>query len=211
MISIECDNCDLRFEVDEDRVPADGKIACPSCGDINRIARSAGGPAAAAPARAAGAEDETERNLCVVRPAMFRAHPFRYALIVVLAVGGLVGGIAIPRTEGIWDWLSLPCYLASIAAIGWFGAWWLASHLWIKVTISNKRTVRYEGIIRRHSTEVLHDHVRSVDINQNFVQRLLNVGYIGIDSAGQDGIEIEIRDIPGPYEVKKIIDQYRAM
>jgi uncharacterized membrane protein YdbT with pleckstrin-like domain len=53
--------------------------------------------------------------------------------------------------------------------------------------------------------------VRSVDIDQNFVQRIFRVGYIGIDSAGQDGIEIEIRDIPGPYEIKRLIDQYRKM
>ena len=58
---------------------------------------------------------------------------------------------------------------------------------------------------------MLHDHVRSVDITQTFADRMLNVGYIGIDSAGQDGIEIEINDIPRPYDVKAIIDRYRRM
>ena len=28
---------------------------------------------------------------------------------------------------------------------------------------------------------------------------------------GSHGIEVEIRDIPGPYEIKKMIDRYRRM
>ena len=40
---------------------------------------------------------------------------------------------------------------------------------------------------------------------------MLNVGYIGISSSGQDGIEIEVRDIPRPYDVKELIDEYREM
>ena len=50
---------------------------------------------------------------------------------------------------------------------------------------------------------------RSVDIRQNFLQRIFNVGYNGIDSAGQDDVEIEIRDIPSPFNVKRTIDRHR--
>jgi uncharacterized membrane protein YdbT with pleckstrin-like domain len=142
---------------------------------------------------------------------MFRAHPFRYLTLVGVLVAGIVLALAAPRSEKVWSWLMWPGVLLAAGAAAWWIKWWIASHLWIRVCISNKRTIRHEGIIRRHSTEVLHDHVRSVDINQNFVQRIFGVGYIGIDSAGQDGIEIEIRDIPGPYEIKAIIDRYRDM
>jgi hypothetical protein len=37
----------------------------------------------------------------------------------------------------------------------------------------------------------------------------MHVGSIGISSSGQAGIEIFIRGVPNPYEVKRIIDQYR--
>ena len=43
---------------------------------------------------------------------------------------------------------------------------------------------------------------------------MLRIGDLDIDSAGQGGdsdIEIQMKDIPRPYEVKKIIDQYRQM
>ncbi len=211
MIDIICDKCERAFTVEDDT--AGGKVACPLCGDINRVpaedvpaGRSeAPPPRRESPASAGGPEHE----LAVVRPAMVRAHPFRFLVIFALIVGGTAAAIWGWRTATTWAaWLGLFPLLGGVI---WLLGWWLATTLWIKVTITNKRTVRHEGIIRRHSTEVLHDHVRSVDIDQNFVQRIFRVGYIGIDSAGQDGIEIEIRDIPGPYEIKRLIDRYRKM
>ena len=65
--------------------------------------------------------------------------------------------------------------------------------------------------MRRHTSEVLHDHVRNIEIRQSFLQRITNVGYLGISSSGQDGIEIEIKDLPKPYELKALIDKYRNL
>jgi uncharacterized membrane protein YdbT with pleckstrin-like domain len=142
---------------------------------------------------------------------MFRAHPFRYLLLVLLFAGGIGLGIVVPIEGSLPPWLGwLGLGAAAVGMVLWL-IWWIGSTRWMKLSITNKRTVRHEGLIRRHSTEVLHDHVRSVDINQSFMQRILGVGYIGIDSAGQDDIEIEMRDIPNPYEVKKVIDTYRKM
>lgn len=158
-----------------------------------------------------GREPGPEERICVVHPAMFRAHPARYLLLVLLFVGGvtalLTGFVQAER----YGWLRYPGLTATLAAAAWWLWWWFFSTVCIKLEITNKRSIRQEGFIRRTSTEVLHDHVRSVDISQGFVQRVFNVGYIGIDSAGQDGIEIEIRDIPRPYDVKAIIDRYRRM
>jgi hypothetical protein len=210
MIEIECDKCERAFQVDDSE--AGGKVECPMCGDVNRVPETAAArpvPAAVRRADARPSADEAEKEIRVVRPAMFRAHPFRFLLILALIAGGVVGGIAGLRMDKPWlGWLSLAPVVFGLL---WLAKWWITAHLWIKISITNKRTIRHEGIIRRHSTEVLHDHVRSVDIKQNFMQRIMKVGYIGIDSAGQDDIEIEIRDIPGPYEIKKLIDRYRSM
>ncbi|MHC5113405.1 MAG: PH domain-containing protein [Planctomycetota bacterium] len=214
MIEIVCDACEKAFAVEDDQ--AGGKVPCPMCGDVNRVPEAASAaagdsaPAAASSGTGLPSASGAEQEIRVVRPAMFRAHPFRYLLIVVLALGGLVLSIA-AGTEKVWPWLTWVGVAATAIGGGWLVLWWLAAHLWIRVVITNKRTIRHEGIIRRHSTEVLHDHVRSVDIQQGFLHRLTNVGYIGVDSAGQDGIEIEIRDIPGPYDIKEIIDRYRKM
>lgn len=155
---------------------------------------------------------EPERIIAVVRPAMFRAHPFRFlgiALVFVAGVGGAIAAkIGIEGTTGTV--VALAAFLVALAAIVAWATWWIGASLWMRVEITNLRTVRYEGIVRRHSTEVLHDHVRSVDIRQGFLQRVMNVGTVGIDSAGQDGIEIEIDDMPDPYGIKKVIDRYRG-
>lgn len=172
--------------------------------------REAGAPPAGAPLPA---EHGPERRICIVRPAMFRAHPFKYLLIAVLFLGGLAGVvtsfIAEPSTTNqILRWAG---GLVALAAAVWWTTWWLSATVAIRLEITNKRTIRHEGIVRRSSTEVLHDHVRSVDIDQSVVQRILNTGFIGIDSAGQDDIEIRIQDVPTPYRIKSIIDRYREM
>ena len=143
--------------------------------------------------------------------AMFRAHPFRFLAIALLVLGGIVLAVAAMSSDKVWAWLSWVGLVLSVAGAFWWVVWYVAAHLWVKLTISNKRTIRHEGIIRRHTSEVLHDHVRNVEIKQSFLQRMLNVGYIGISSSGQDGIEIEVRDIPRPYALKALIDEYREM
>ena len=100
MISIQCDNCERIFEVPD--TEAGSKKPCPSCGDVNRVPAAPSEPAvAAAPAviseGSAGARDGAEQEITVIRPAMFRAHPFRY-LILVLIFGGGIGLL-------IWGWM----------------------------------------------------------------------------------------------------------
>ncbi len=198
MVAIQCDNCERTFEAD----PADGdapdKVPCPFCGDVNRVPA---GPRTG---------DRSEQQLRIVRPAMFRAHPFRFLSIAALFVTGVALSIWVSGLDQ-GRWLIWPCLLLSAAAVVWW-LWWLVSaYLWINLRITDKRTIRREGIIRRHTSEVLHDHVRNVEIKQSFIQRLFGVGYLGISSAGQDDIEIEIRDVPKPYEIKALIDRHRSM
>ncbi len=146
---------------------------------------------------------------------MFRARPFRYLFILILIFGGFTLAISSKVSEQVWPWTLWPALVISGMAILWFASWWLSTHFWVKLIVTNKRSIRQEGIIKRHTTEVLHDHIRSVDIRQTLLDRILKIGDLDIDSAGQGGesgdIEIQMTRIPRPYEVKKLIDQYRKM
>lgn len=221
-MELECDRCEKLFEAPADK--AGEKMPCPHCGDINRIPppekspaqtreQSSSPPAPADKPEAKGLPPESgpEIDITIVRPAMFRAHPFRYLLIVMMFFGGMGLTVLTPMIERWATWLAWPGLVIGLAGLTWYIAWWISTHLWVRLTLSNKRTVRSEGIIRRHTSEVLHDHVRNVSIQQSFLQRILRVGYLGIASAGQKGIEIEIHDIPHPDRVKAIIDEYRKM
>ena len=252
VITLTCDKCDKLFEIDDDAVGE--KVACPYCGDINRVPVAGGpggrpvatpgtavaprpGPApgpAPAPGALAGAPRalrqptaaEPERTIAVVRQAMFRAHPFWYMLMVIIFFGGIAMMILAQPNQpwGNAHWLVWAGVFLTGAAVLWWLGWWAAPHRWIKLTITNKRTIRQEGIVKRTTSEVMHRDVRDITIKQGLLQRILNVGYIGIDSAGQSGqmvedkpgqperrsqIEIEVENIPKPYKVKEIIDRYR--
>lgn len=232
MMTLTCDRCERTFEVDE--TAGAEKAACPHCGDVARIPRSAAMPTAplhsASAIGVSGAErprtdvagavgaDGGEQTLAVVRQAMFRAHPFWFLIMLACIVGGLgMAGFFASSVAGS----PLALVGLGIAAVGaiWWLAWWLAPHRWVKLTITTKRSIRQTGIVMRETSEVLHRHVTNVVIKQGAVDRLLNVGYLGLDTAGQGGepgrepgrtnIEIEIYNIPKPYEVKSIIDKYR--
>ncbi len=230
MISVACDKCDHVFEVDD--AAAGGKVSCPECGDVNRVeaeaeaepaqdaADGAADPHTAeaipatderSPARGLPPDHGPEQEICVIRPAMFRAHPFRGVMLLTLGIGGVVLAFLAAATDSVPEWLAWPGLFMMLGAAAWWFAWYVSACLWVKLRISNKRCIRREGIIRRHTSEVLHNHVRNVEIKQSFVQRVFDVGYLGISSSGQDGIEIEILDIPRPNRVKALIDEYRDM
>ena len=135
----------------------------------------------------------------------------KLGVIFIITLGGLFLIFAAKPMESLYDGLSYLGMVMALAGAIWWVYWFVASHLRVKLTISNKRTIRHEGIIRRHTSEVLHDHVRNVEIRQSLLQRILKVGYIGISSSGQDGIEIQVKDMPRPYAIKALIDEYREM
>ena len=228
MITIHCDNCEKAFEIEDDA--AGQKASCPYCGDVNRVP-TAGLPADAAPlpvgkplpegvapsrANATTAAAEPERQITVVRQAMFRAHPLWYSLMAILILGGIVVAVLAKTTNQFANmpWLVWVGLAAAGLGLIWWLVWWAAPHRWIKLVITNKRTIRQEGIIVRKTSEVLHNHIRNVKIEQTFVQRLLGVGSLSIDSAGGDEhemVEIQMNNVPRPYNVKQTLDQFRRM
>jgi hypothetical protein len=246
---IICDNCEEAFDTGLHK-PGE-KMPCPFCGDINRIpgepaaapepaphvqarndqeakqpAQDAAGEAPRPRSAAAPSPSAPERELLVVRQGMFRAHPFWYLLMVLLFVAGVALAIAAVPMQAVADWLAWGgLAMAGVAFLWWF-IWWIAPHRWVKLIITSKRTIRQEGIVMRKTSEVLHKHVTNVTISQGFIDRMLDVGYIAIDSAGQGGepmrgedgaqvrrsdIEIEVEHIPHPYEIKRLIDEHRGL
>ena len=240
LITLTCDKCDKPFEIEDD---ASGeKVSCPYCGDITRVPAAQPGAAAVSAATASAARtppattqrtgksatsgSDPETIVAVVRQGMFRAHPFWYLLMVLVFLGGIVLAVLsttmqqLAANSGWLLWVGSG--MAALGVLWWLG-WWAAPHRWVKLTITNKRTIRQEGIVMRKTSEVLHKHVTNVTIEQTLLGRLLDVGYIGIDSAGQGGevegsedqhhrrsaIEIEVDHIPHPFRIKEIIDRYR--
>lgn len=221
------------LEVDEDL--AKRKAACPHCRAVMVVPErsSAGETSDGVPfARSAvsgklnSEADESDRavelglppdsgpeqHVITLHPAMFRARPVYGGALALVAVAGLVllGYGAMVRTQPYaMAWLWGGCGLLLVAAVWW--AVWKVRCMTVSLIITNKRTTERRGILRRHTKEILHDKVQDLQISQSFVQRLAKVGSVGISSAGESGIEIQIDDLTDPIRVREIIDAYREI
>ncbi len=224
MLRINCDRCDDPLEFPDDR--AGEKVACPKCGDINRLpaATPASGNARdsetpgktttkAEPDRAALAglppDHGPEVRVRLVRPAMFRARPIVFSGVVLAGVLGLAGTIYFGAVDSRpWAmWLGVAAVLAAIVAM----VVWKVLTLAAGLEITTKRTIERKGLFSRATSEVLHDNIRNIQVDQTFVQRVFNVGSIGISSSGQDGIEVHMDAVPKPKELQRTIDLYRPL
>ncbi len=203
MIKIKCDKCERVIEVEPAK--AGQKIQCPSCGDTNLV------PAKVDRAAAAGFPSDSgpEQRVLIVRKAMFRAHPILISFLSLVAVGGLIGGTTMALT-GIGLVGAIPTWLLAIVAAGWLGVWKFLT-FGETLEITNKRSILHLGILRKNTTEVLHDNIRNVQVDQSFWNRVWNVGTMGISSSAQAGVEIEAKHIPKPHHVRKVIDLYRPI
>jgi membrane protein YdbS with pleckstrin-like domain len=86
--------------------------------------------------------------------------------------------------------------------------WWLRA-LCTTLTVTEKRVILRKGILFKEMSEVPIQDIRNVQISQGPFQRLTNAGKIGISSAGQSDIEIEVQGVLDPEGVKAIINKCR--
>lgn len=217
MVSKSCDRCERTIEFPDEQAGA--KVECPYCGDMNTMPALAGTHVPGRPgsrsdrAVAAGYPPDSgaEQRVAMVRPAWVRSRPFRAIGALLMAAGGVVLGlIHLVSPAAVPMWAAI---IAVLAALGFGGMvlWWWVESLSAALEVTNKRTVARRGILSRSTSEVLHDNIRNVQIEQTFWQRVWGVGSIGISSSGQDGIEIQMDRIPGPQRLQQVIDLYRPL
>jgi hypothetical protein len=220
LIRKACDNCDRTIEVGEDLAGA--KVRCSVCGDVNvmpgtaqpaeRGGRSGSGAAVTPESMGLPPDSGPERPVMRVRPAMLRARPMLFFGLVALVLAGF-GGVGWGLTGAGSGGKSVALATGGVAAavgMGALGVWKLVT-LSAALDITNKRSVHRVGLLSKATSEVIHDNIRNVQVTQTFWQRLWGVGKLGLSSSGQDGIEIEIADIPHPERVRRIIDAYRPL
>jgi uncharacterized membrane protein YdbT with pleckstrin-like domain len=122
-----------------------------------------------------------EQVLYDTSPSMFRNRPLLFLI-------GLITGVGIIL-------ILLP--------------WWLMASN-IRLTVTNERVTFKTGILAKKIREIFLSDIRSIEINQTFQQRIFNTGKVEISSAAATAdAEISISGIPNPYEVKRLIDEYR--
>jgi len=61
------------------------------------------------------------------------------------------------------------------------------------------------GIIGRQSIEISMRNIRTIQVNQSVMQRILNVGAVCVASSGTEGYEISALNMPSPHEIRQVI------
>jgi phage FluMu protein Com len=205
MITLTCDNCEKPITVPDTQ--GGTKIKCPHCGDVNVVpAVSAGSTPDRATAAGYPAADGPEQTIVRVRTAMFRSHPFAFLLCLLIVIGGIAGAIVLGgATPG-----AIACWVVAAAAALYFAQWKIRL-MGSALEITNKRVIERVGLFSRFTSEVAHRDIRNIQVTQSFFERIMNVGKIGVSSAGQNDIEVVLKDVPNPDKIRKILDLYRPL
>ena len=107
-------------------------------------------------------------------------------------------------------WVFILCLILSLVGIGLiiFLIWWIRTK-GTELTVTDERVSLRKGILSKFTNDVYLTDIRNVQIYQSFWQRIFGVGSVAISSAGNDGVEIEVKGIPNPDKIKEIIDTHR--
>ena len=117
-------------------------------------------------------------------PAMFRAHPFWFILFVLLIAAFGLGLLIL--------------------------LYWYIKTRATSLTVSEYELLYERGILSKERLAVSLRHVRSVQVNQSFMNRILGVGTIEISTAG-DEPEFTVHDLPDPHEIREAISRAQEM
>jgi hypothetical protein len=171
---------------------------CPTCGFVSPqtacIDKSDHGPNQISPSK--------EQTLLTVRPDFYKNHPIALFSFLVIALFSST----LAYRAGL-DFAILWCIpiFSSFVLIGL-----LLEPFTTQLTVTNKRTILQQGILSNRTREVRDSDVRMLEVNQSFLQRILEVGSIAVASAGVEGLEIAINGIVHPQLIKETIDGCRA-
>lgn len=97
---------------------------------------------------------------------------------------------------------SLYLFLAPLMVIGVI---MLYRHFAWRFTVERGNIESRHGYIAREIKSVRVDDVRSINVTQTFLQRLLGIGNIEFGSSGTAGIEVVFEDVADPMSVKEKI------
>ncbi|MEM8835281.1 MAG: PH domain-containing protein [Planctomycetota bacterium] len=150
-----------------------------------------------------------EQRVLKVRPALFRAYPVSTGALCLAPFGVTALLVWLFELGARVNWIIFGAFFAFCGVVLFI--WWMKNTVSHALEITNKRTIVRNGLFRRSTSEVMHDHVRNVQIDQTFADRIFGVGKMGISSSGQSGIEVQVDNLPHPDKLKEIVDLYRPM
>ena len=206
-----CPHCGASHEIPESLVG--DRVDCRECGRVFEAAAPVAQAVqneegAAATYHVEAGEGEIEDIILATHPSIARKNPLAFlgcciAIIVglIAAVGGGIGTAWYGISGSVLLIAGLVCAAGGALVLLY---WWLESRF-TTLEVTNRRTRLRHGIVSRKTSEVRHRDVRNLQVDQNFLDRLLGVGTIAISSAGQDDLEIVVPGIVHPEKIAAVV------
>ncbi len=206
-LKFRCPFCDSAFEVQLEQLGH--QIACPTCQRPIRIEAPLARPIFDSGSDSSIREESRrgqEKSIIKTHPAMLRAHPIRFLILLLMMVGGTGFGIWSMQAQTPSNQL-IPAGSATLAVLGLLGLiiWWFLN-MSTTLEITSHRTRLSRGLLAKETSEVQHEDVRNIQVRQSVYQRLVNVGLLAVSSSGQDDLEIKVDGVSNP---EKIADEIR--
>jgi|GEM_PF-3133546 len=83
--------------------------------------------------------------------------------------------------------------------------------IWSKIyALTNKRVIISEGIFSEKFESTTYDKITDMGFTQSFMDKILNIGTISIDTAGTDQIEITFENVSNPLFIKNKISDMQT-
>ena len=133
-------------------------------------------------------------------PKMPRNRPVVFIFNIILNIVGFVSAFRFEEQA-----LQITGLVVWIATIVFFLIWFIHTKS-TKLSITNTDILLEKGLLSKERREVAIEKVRTVNIKQTFLNRILGVGEISIFTAG-DLPEIVVPGMPDPNKTREIIKQ----
>lgn len=128
---------------------------------------------------------------------------FKGLLLAVLvgAIVGVVTRITDHRVRVVWIVVAILVVFVIVPIVG------LLKRIATTYTISNQRLTIKTGILSRELHEARLERVQNVNYSQSLLERILHIGTVTFDTAGEAGYNFSFAGVSGPHDIVQTVDQ----
>jgi len=146
-------------------------------------------------------------------PASFRMRPVATVITALAMVAGVIltgFGERLAPLIGAPLGIALSGQIAQYLGVAMFAIGGLVLFAWYvparfdRLTITDDNLSRVVGLFNKRYTEVSLDSVRTLQVNQSLLQRMLDVGDLTIYTTG-DLPELTMRGLPHPERIRSLV------
>lgn len=143
--------------------------------------------------------------------AFFHGHPswrsmlaFYVRGLLAAIVAGVIAGIVTRAANGSVEvgWVAPAVLVVFVIVL----AWGFIRRVVTTYTITNRRLTIHTGLLAREMHETRLERVQNVSTRQRPLERLLRVGTVDFDTAGEAGFDFSFRGVADPRGIARTVN-----